>query len=401
MIKSNAICVVLFCTLSLFLSGAIHEAEARDGLVQSEKETFVVQTLTTGLVNPWGIVKLPDGRFLVTELAGRLRIIDPTGELKPTPVVGVPQVWARGQGGLLDIELHPDYATNGWIYFAWSKPIGDGALTAVSRARLRDGALVDLETVFDPPASEATNNGVHFGVRLEFDAQNNLHFAIGDRGGPTNPTNPAQFLDNVRGKSHRVSDTGAIPHDNPFRDNPQAVASIWTYGNRNIQGMRFRPGTNELWATEHGPRGGDELNLLKQGVNYGWPVVTNGINYNGTPITNYRSRPDMQNPVIDWTPSIGVCGIDFYTGKKFPGWNGDLFVAALAARKLIRVDFENGKPIGQEDLLDREDNTGRAGRGRVRDVRCFNDGYVYVIYDAPGQIVRLVPANEATVSSVP
>ncbi len=399
--KSNAICVVLYSILSLSFTKPIHKAEARDGFVQSEKESFFVELFTTGLVNPWGMVKLPDGRFLVTELVGRLRIVEPTGELLPSPVAGVPEVWARGQGGLLDIELHPEYATNGWIYFAWSKPIGEGALTAVGRARLREDALVDFETVFDPPASEATNNGVHFGTRLEFDAQNHLHFAIGDRGGPTNPTNSAQFLNNVKGKSHRIADNGTIPSDNPFVNRPQAVASIWTYGNRNIQGMRFRPGTNELWATEHGPRGGDELNLLSKGVNYGWPVVTNGINYNGTPITKHRSQPNMQNPVIDWTPSIGICGIDFYTGKKFPRWNGDLFVTALAARKLIRVDFENGKPVGQEDLLDREDNTGRAGRGRLRDVRCFDDGYIYIVYDAPGQIVRLVPTTETKVSSVP
>ncbi len=395
--KSNW-CLVFIRGVFLVSFSLMHEVTAREGSVQSNKESFFVETFTSGLANPWAMVRLPDGRFLVTERRGQLRIIEPNGALDPTPVSGLPVVWARGQGGLLDIELHPDYITNGWIYFAWSKPIGTGALTAIGRARLREKALVDFETVFDPPASEATDNGVHFGTRLEFDKENNLYFAIGDRGGPTNPTNPAQFLDNVMGKSHRISDTGRIPHDNPYVSNGKAMSSIWTYGNRNIQGLRFRPGTNELWATEHGPRGGDELNLLRKGVNYGWPIVTNGINYNGTPITNHRSQPNMQNPVIDWTPSVGVCGIDFYTGKKFPSWNGDLFVAALAAKKLIRVDFENGKPIGQENLLDSKETVGNSGRGRLRDVRCFEDGYIYIIYDEPGQIVRLVPTSEPRVS---
>ncbi len=359
-------------------------AFAASEIVRSQSAAFVVETFAEGFENPWGMVKLPDGRFLVTERPGRIRIVSADGQVDPEPLSGVPPVRAVGQGGLLDIELHPDYAANGWIYIAWSKPFGekrDRSLTAIGRGRLDGHALTDFQTVFDPPEEQATRGGVHFGCRIEFDSDNNLYFAIGDRGGPTNPSNPAQALDNIKGKSLRIADDGAIPPDNPFVKVAGAHPALWTYGNRNIQGMRFQPGSSDLWATEHGPRGGDELNLLASGVNYGWPIVTNGINYRGTPITDLKDHPDMTLPVVDWTPSIAVCGIDFYTGEMFPDWKGDLFVAALATQKVVRVDFQNGRPAGQEDLLQ--------GSGRIRDVRCFGDGPLYVIYDEPGKIVRL------------
>lgn len=343
---------------------------------------FRVETVAEGLRNPWGMVLLPDGRILATERGGALRLIE-QGRLLPEPVRGTPEVFARGQGGLLDIELHPQYATNGWIYLAYSKPYEKGGMTAIVRGRLKDGAWVDQETVFEAPADEATGGPVHFGCRMEFDAEGFLFFSIGDRGDKPSPENNAQQLGNAKGKVHRITDAGKVPPDNPFAGQEGKSASIWSLGNRNIQGMRFQPGTGLLWATEHGPRGGDELNVIRKGRNYGWPVVSFGINYNGTPFTDKTEAPGMEPPVVHWTPSIAVCGIDFYAGDQFPQWKGHLFAAALAHRKVVRVVLDGEKVVQQEDLL--------KDSGRVRDIRCPEDGFIYVIYDEPGKIVRLVP----------
>lgn len=355
-----------------------------DDVIKSEELDFRVEPFVEGLRGPWGMVKLPDGRFLITEKPGRLRIVE-NGKLLDTPVEGIPEVWANGQGGLLDIELHPDYAKNGWIYLAYSKPLPKGALTAIVRGRLKDGKFTDQEMVFDPPEDEASGAGVHFGTRLEFDGKGHLYFSIGDRGDATNPTNQAQRLDNVKGKVHRIMDDGKIPPDNPFVNKEGARPSIWSWGNRNPQGLRLQPGTGLLWETEHGPRGGDELNIIRKGENYGWPIITYGINYSGTPITDHTEQDGLQQPVIHWTPSIAACGMEFYTGDKLAKWKGDLFVTALAHAKLVRLRLDGEKVTHQEDLL--------KGSGRIRDVRCFDDGYLYVIYDDPGKIVRLAPAN--------
>lgn len=372
---------------ALFLVAVLLLAPAAPTLaeqvVKSEKHSFRVETITDGLKNPWGVVKLPDGRFLVTEKRGTLRVIQ-DGKLLPDNVAGVPEVWARGQGGLLDIQLHPDYEKNGWIYIAFSKPIGDGALTSIIRARLKDNALVDQQTIFDPPASEATSRGVHFGCRITFDGKGNFFFSIGDRGGPTKPENPAQFTDNVKGKIHRLKDDGSIPEDNPFAKKSGASPTIWSYGNRNAQGLVYDLKTDRLWETEHGPRGGDELNLIKKGLNYGWPIVSYGKNYSGTTITDKTTAPGIEPPVIQWTPSIAASGLDIYHGDAFPGWKGNLFAGALAHQKIVRIELDAaGKATHQEILLERT--------GRIRDVRVFADGYVYALYDEPGKLVRLIP----------
>lgn len=367
--------------LSLLATPAVFSADP----VTSEKASFQVETIVEGLDHPWSVVKLDADRYLVTERKGTLRLVD-KGVLHPDPIQGVPAVYAKGQGGLLDIQLHPEFATNGWIYLAFSKPIGNGGLTSIIRGKLKDHALVNQETLFDPPADEASGAGVHFGCRITFDGKGHFFFSIGDRGGPTNPTNPAQRTDNVKGKVHRLNDDGSIPADNPFAKTEGAKPSIWSYGNRNPQGLVFDPATGRLWETEHGPRGGDELNLIKKGLNYGWPVVTYGINYSGTKITESADHTGFEPPVIHWTPSIAASGLAIYDGNAFPQWKGNLFSGALAHQKIVRIELDAaGKVTHQEILLEK--------KGRIRDVRTFSDGFIYVVFDEPGRLVRLVPSK--------
>jgi glucose/arabinose dehydrogenase len=367
-------CLLAVAALSISVAAA-------QPTVRSEKHSFKIETVTDDLRNPWGMEMLPDGRFLVTEKPGRLRIISADGKLQKEPVANVPGVVARGQGGLLDVRLHPDYAQNGWIYLSFSKPLSGGSLTSIIRAKLKENALTDIQTVFEPPADEATNSSVHFGNRIDFDGKGFMFFSIGERGQQEN----AQKLENVKGKVHRLHDDGRVPADNPLVKNSNARSSIWSYGNRNIQGLRFQPGTGTLWASEHGPRGGDELNIIRKGANYGWPVITYGINYSGTKITDITEKEGMEQPVKYWTPSPAFCGMDFYTGDKFPQWKGNLFISALALQKVHRLTINNGKVTHEETLLERT--------GRIRDIRSFRDGFLYVIYDEPGKIVRLVPAQ--------
>jgi len=352
-------------------------------VVQSEKAQFTVQPVVDGLDHPWSMMRLPDGRFLITERPGRLRIIE-NGQLLPEPVAGIPEVYANGQGGLFDIELHPDYENNGWIYLCYAAPRGDKGLTKIIRGRLKDHEFVDQEVIFEAPEQDYVNGGLHFGGRMQFDGKGFLFFSIGDRGDVTTPKNNAQQLGNVKGKIHRIHDDGRIPFDNPFYTESGAAKSIWTLGNRNPQGLRFDREGN-LWEVEHGPRGGDELNLIKKGANYGWPIVTFGINYSGTPITDKTSAPGMEDPVIHWTPSIAVGGIDFYYGDAFPEWKGNLFATALAHQKLVRLEIDSNKKVTHQEIL-------LEGQGRIRDVYCDGDD-IYLIYDEPGKIVRLVPAS--------
>ncbi len=371
----------LFVILGFFLPYPAPSAGGEP--VTSLHHPFVVETVVDGLANPWGFVRLPDGRFLVTERAGKLRIVR-EGRLLPDAVRGIPAVYAKGQGGLLDIQLHPDFSKNGWIYLAFSKVFGKDSLTSVMRGRLAGDTLVGQETIFDPVPEEANSAGVHFGCRLVFDGAGHLFFSIGDRGGPTNPSNPAQELDNVKGKVLRVREDGGIPEDNPFVSRGGSARFLWSYGNRNIQGMTLDRKTGRLWATEHGPKGGDELNQIVKGRNYGWPVISYGINYNGTTFTEETSRPGMEAPFHHWTPSIAVSGLDIYQGSLFPKWQGNLFSGALAGQRLVRVELDpEGKVRGTEELLQNS--------GRIRDVRCLPDGAIYLLYDAPGKLVKLLP----------
>ncbi|MGH8048606.1 MAG: PQQ-dependent sugar dehydrogenase [Chthoniobacterales bacterium] len=355
-----------------------------DGVIVSEKARFKVEVVADGVVHPWGMVKLPDGRLLFTEAGGRLRIIK-DGKLQPESIAAPPQLYVDGEGGLLDVELHPDYAKNGWIYLSLTKANDNGMMTAIVRARLDGNQLKDIQAIYDPPASDYTQSYIHCGGRMEFQ-DGHLFFSIGDRGEPATPSNPAQNLGSARGKIHRVNDDGTIPEDNPFVKTKGALPSIWSYGHRNPQGLRVQPGTDLLWESEHGPHGGDELNVIKKGLNYGWPLVTFGVNDDGTTISDKNTAPGMEDPRLQWTPSIAVSGIDFYNGDQFPAWKGNLFAAALGHQKLVRVELDKDNHITHQEML-------LEGSGRIRDVRCFDDGSIYVLYSWPGRVIRLVPAK--------
>lgn len=356
------------------------------GALATQEHSYRIETVADGLSTPWSIAFLPDGRTLVTEKPGRLRVIA-NGRLQSAAIRGTPAVRDAGQGGLLEVAAHPDYAKNGWIYLAYSDPAQDKdgrevSLTTIVRGRVKDGAWLDQETVWRAPLElYRPGGGPHFGCRLAFDGAGHLYFSHGDRG----RQQEAQDLTRPNGKIHRIHDDGRIPADNPFVNTPGAFPSIWTYGNRNPQGLDFDPRTGLLWETEHGPRGGDELNLIKRGVNYGWPVITYGMNYDGSPITGQTAREGMEQPVTYWVPSIAVCGIDFYEGTLFPKWTGNLFVSALAQQELRRLVINGDKIVSQEVIL--------KDVGRLRDVQCAPDGSIWVAVNDPGSIIRLVPVK--------
>ena len=341
---------------------------------------FRVETVTDGLREPYGIAFLPDGRVLVTEKRGTLRVVE-NGGLRPEPVTGLPSVDSGGQGGLFDVVPHPDFARNGWIYLAFSDqqktdPQRGAVMTTVIRGRLKDNAWTEQQIIFRAPVETFRHGGNHYGGRIAFDKDNFLFFSIGERGNQID----AQDLTLPNGKIHRLHDDGRVPADNPFLKTPGALPSIWSYGHRNPQGLRFNA-TGELWSHEHGPRGGDELNLIQRGLNYGWPAATFGMNYNGTPITDVTARPDIQPPVTYWLPSIAPCGLAIYTGDRFPKWKNHLLVASLAAQELRRLEVKDGKVIDQEIIF--------KGLGRMRDVANGPDGALYVLL--PDRIARLVP----------
>lgn len=346
-------------------------------VVNSQDLDFVVQEVVVGLGVPWGMAFLPDGSMLITERAGTLRRVV-NGQLLAEPVSNVPEVFARGQGGLLDVVIHPNYTENGWVYISYSEPQGDGAHTAIMRARLDGNALVDNEVIFR--GSPYTNRGHHFGSRIAFDRDGYLFFTIGDRG----QREDAQLLDTYAGKTFRIYDDGRIPADNPFIGREGANPEIFTYGNRNQQGLVMHPVTGEMWAHEHGPRGGDEINVLRAGKNYGWPAITFGINYDGTIITTDTARAGMEQPLHYWTPSLGASGMTFVTSDKYPSWNGDLLSGALALRFIQRTVLDGETVVKEEVLLE--------GIGRVRDVRQAPDGYIYFATE-DGKIQRILPVN--------
>lgn len=346
----------------------------------SEHGELEVTTVAEGLEHPWGLAFLPDGRRLVTERPGRLRLVGADGVVSE-PLAGLPEVYARGQGGLLDVAVDPDFATTPWIYFSFSEPGDGGGGTAVGRGRLGENGLEAVEVIFrQQPKLDA---GQHFGSRLVFDREGRLYVTSGDRGNWDNWDN-VQRLDRGQGKIFRIERDGGIPADNPFVGRDDAIAAIWSYGHRNAQGAALHPDSGELWQTEHGARGGDELNIARAGLNYGWPVITHGVNYNGQPIGTGRAEaPGMEQPIHHWTPSIAPSGMAFYTADRFPAWKGNLFVGALAFQRVVRLELEGDKVVGEEALLT---DLGE----RIRDVRLGPDGYLYLLTDAAnGKLLRV------------
>lgn len=348
----------------------------KSDLIRSEKQNFHTQVVAKGLKNPWGMAFLPDGRVLVTERPGTLRMIE-NGRLLDAPVSGVPEVVARGQGGLLDVAAHPQFETNSFVYLSYSIPLEGGTHTGIMRAKLDGNALTEQTVIFT--GGPASTRGHHFGSRIVFDNDGYLYFTIGDRG----RMQDAQVLTNAAGKVFRIHDDGRIPEDNPFVGQEGVFQQIWSYGHRNIQGFVKHPETGVLWSHEHGPRGGDELNIVKKAANYGWPTITYGINYDGSIITNEREREGMEQPQFIWDPSIGPSGLAFVTSDIYPGWKGNAMVGALAFTSVYRVEIEGSVASKQEQLL--------ANIGRVRDVRQAPDGYLYVIVESSGEIIRLLP----------
>jgi glucose/arabinose dehydrogenase len=351
--------------------------------LKSERHRFRLEIIAAALDTPWGIEFLPDGRLLVTDRVGLLRTVA-NGMLDPVVIGGLPALWVRQDAGLMDVAVHPAYATNGWIYLSFVEPGGNqpgASTTKLIRARIRDHRLVDQQTIFQAPPDLYWDNNTHFGSRFVFDREGHLYYSLGDRG----RRDLAQDLSSPYGKLHRVHDDGQAPVDNPFVDQPGALKTIWTYGHRNPQGLAFHPATGELWVAEHGPRGGDELNVIVKGRNYGWPVITHGIDYDGTAISTMSAKEGMEPPVVQWTPTIAPAGIAFYTADRFPGWKDHLLLTALSGQHLRRLEIANGRVTHQEVLF--------KGHGRVRDVKVGPDGYVYLALNAPGRIARLVPAS--------
>lgn len=393
---------VLLCALCASTAGARGGQDPANRIVKSEKQTFRIEVVATGLETPWGLAFLPDGRLLVTERPGRLRIIE-NGRLRPEPVAGTPKVWERQDAGMLDVAVHPQYSSNGWIYLAYTevvpgyvapppaatRPPSPPSMTVVIRGKIdKEGRWVEEHVLYRAPPELYTSNGSHYGARFLFDRAGHLFYTLGERGNLAN----AQNLSSPLGKIHRVNDDGSIPKDNPFVSTPNAVASIWSYGHRNPQGLAL-DASGQLWASEHGPNGGDEINIVEKGKNYGWAVITMGVEKGIT----QRSHPGMEQPIVSYTPTLAPSGMIFYTGSRYPGWKDNLFVAALAGQQLRRLEIRGREVVHQEAVFQQ--------LGRVRAVTTGPDGLIYALLQSPtgagtglglaastpGMVIRLVP----------
>ena len=381
--------LTVLITVSLLLSAAIPEDSGAQ-IHRSTLHDYRVVPVASGLQNPWGIAFLPGGDILITERAGRLRIVR-EGRLLPGTVPGVPEVLAQGQGGLMDVQPHPDFATNRLIYITYSKPYTDleGARTVLIRGTFQDDVLTNIEELF---SAQAVGRG-HYGSRIAFDGNGYVFITAGDRQAPSRGdlyAHPAQDLSNHHGVVVRLHDDGRIPADNPFVGTAGALGEIWSYGHRNPQGLAFHPMTGDLWANEHGPQGGDELNVVLPGRNYGWPVIGYGVNYgSGTTIHEGTLKEGMESPKHFWVPSIATSGLMIYTGDKFPAWRGNIFVGGLGGEQLSRLTVDGQTVLNEETLFQR--------MGRIRDVRQGPDGYIYLAIEdrrgAPTGVVRLEPAG--------
>jgi glucose/arabinose dehydrogenase len=367
--------------LFLLMAGAVAAPFASAQVVQSEKHAFRVVELVRGLDQPWALAFLPDGRMLVTEKVGRLRIIA-GGKLDPQPVAGLPEVAVHGQGGLMDVALHPKFADNGLVYLSYAARGQDGFGTEVARGRLSGHQLENVQVLFRQ--SPKGSRGQHFGSRLVFDREGYLYITLGDRGQMAR----AQRPDDHAGSVIRLHDDGHVPADNPFVGKAGWKPEKYTLGNRNQQGAALHPQSGILWTHEHGPQGGDEVNVIRAGANYGWPVITYGVNYGiGTKIGEGTAKAGMEQPIHKWVPSIAPSGMAFYAGDRFPKWRGNLFVGALRGEVLVRLELDGEKVLREERLI-------RGELGRIRDVRVGPDGLIYLLTDESRAVLaRLEPAS--------
>jgi aldose sugar dehydrogenase len=375
-------------------------------VITSEKQTFKMDVVARNLETPWALAFLPDRRLLITERPGRLRIVE-NGTLRPEPLKGLPKVWEKQDGGLFDVEVHPDYARNGWIYLSYSETLANSppaappqegergrggppdppSMTVVVRGKINQNyEWVEQQVLFRAPPSIYNSSNAHYGSRFIFDKANHLFFSLGDK----QQKMDAQDLSKPTGKIHRINDDGSVPDGNPFAGKPGALATIWSYGHRNPQGLAWDPVSGKLWESEHGPSGGDEINIIEPGHNYGWGVITMG----NEPGITKQSEPGMDQPVVYYTPTLAPSAIVFYRGDKYPGWKNDLFVSGLAGQQLRRLEIDGDKVTHQEAVF--------TEFGRVRDVIVGPDGYLYVALQVPGQVLpqstpgvvaRLVPVQ--------
>jgi glucose/arabinose dehydrogenase len=374
----NVKIALLFGALSLLLVTATASASAQTQILRTDKGIEVqLEMLMDGLNHPWGMAFLPDGRLLITERnTGRFYILNTDNTLSK-PLDGVPKVWARGQGGLMDVALHPEYEDNNYVYLSYAKPgPGGKATTALGRGKLTDGRINNFQDIFvQEPFIQGPN---HFGNRIEFSPNGRyLFFALGERF----QFDPAQDVSNHLGTVIRISPDGGVPDDNPFVGRDNAQNEIWSYGHRNIEAMAFQPQTEALWIGEMGPRGGDELNRIEKGANYGWPVVSWGEHYNGRDIPDPPTHPEFTDAVRHWTPVISPSGMVFYQGVMFPEWKNNALIGGLTHHELVRLTFD-GTEVTEEDRLDLP--------ARIRDVETAPDGSIYLLTDQDnGKVLRI------------
>ena len=369
--------IIPYLFLFSFLSiGCEAQVKPNDIPLKEDSKNYKLETVAADIANPWGMTWLPDGSMLVTEKSGILYHIKNN---QKTEIKNVPEVYNRGQGGLLDIAVHPKYVTNGWIYITYSSTEGggEGGNTKLIRAKLENESLVQIESLYK--AMPNTTKGQHFGSRIVFDNEGYLYFSVGDRG--EHYVNP-QDINRDGGKIYRLNDDGSIPKDNPFVGKAGAKEAIYTYGNRNPQGMAKNPLTGAIWLHEHGPKGGDEINIVKKGANYGWPVVTYGIDYSGATISEESQKAGIEDPIYYWVPSIAPSGMTFVTGDLYPDWKGHLLVGSLKFQYLELVKLKGNTVIGRQKIA--------TDIGRLRNVAQGPDGYIYMGLEGKG-IVKIIP----------